>query len=80
MRVGYLRSMRPGAPAPTIPLTKQKVRQAIFHAIDRKAIAEKLVTAAPACRRRHASRRSSAATPKPRCVTPMIRRRRSASR
>ncbi len=43
MRVGYLSIDAAGRTAPGNPLTRQKVRQAIYHAIDLKAIAEKLV-------------------------------------
>ena len=44
MRVGYLSLDAAGRTGADNPLTKQKVRQAIWHAIDRKAIADKLVT------------------------------------
>src|ERR1041384_7136506 len=44
MRVGYLSIDAAGRTGADNPLTKQKVRQAIWHAIDRKAIADKLVT------------------------------------
>jgi peptide/nickel transport system substrate-binding protein len=43
MRVGYLSIDAAGRSAADNPLTKLKVRQAIFHAIDRQAIADKLV-------------------------------------
>jgi len=44
MRVGYLSLDAAGRTGADNPLTRQKVRQAIWHAIDRKAIADKLVT------------------------------------
>jgi peptide/nickel transport system substrate-binding protein len=44
MRIGYLSIDAAGRSAPGNPLTKQKVRQAIWYAIDRQAIADKLVT------------------------------------
>ena len=44
MRVGYLSLDAAGRTGADNPMTKQKVRQAIWHAIDRKAIADKLVT------------------------------------
>lgn len=44
MRVGFLSLDAAGRTGADHPLTKQKVRQAIWHAIDRKAIADKLVT------------------------------------
>ena len=44
MRVGYLSLDAAGRTGADNPVTKQKVRQAIWHAIDRKAIADKLVT------------------------------------
>ena len=44
MRVGYLSLDAAGRTGADNPLTKLKVRQAIWHAIDRKAIADKLVT------------------------------------
>ena len=44
MRVGYLSIDAAGRSGPDNPLTKLKVRQAIWHAIDRKSIADKLVT------------------------------------
>ncbi len=43
MRVGYLSIDAAGRTAPGNPLTNQKVRQAIYHAIDLKQIADKLV-------------------------------------
>jgi len=43
MRVGYLSIDAAGRTGAGNPLTKLEVRQAIFHAIDRKAIAERLV-------------------------------------
>ena len=43
MRVGYLSIDAAGRSGADNPLTKQKVRQAIYHAIDRQAIADKLV-------------------------------------
>src|SRR6187401_3434605 len=44
MRVGYLSLDAAGRTGADNPITKLKVRQAIWHAIDRKAIADKLVT------------------------------------
>ena len=44
MRVGYMQIDAAGRSGANNPLTKQKVRQAIFHAIDRQLIADKLVT------------------------------------
>lgn len=44
MRVGYLQIDAAGRTGADNPLTKLKVRQAIFHAIDRQTIADKLVT------------------------------------
>jgi peptide/nickel transport system substrate-binding protein len=43
MRVGYLSIDATGRTGADNPLTKLKVRQAIYHAIDRQAIADKLV-------------------------------------
>ncbi len=43
MRVGYLSIDAAGRTAPGNPLTNQKVRQAIYHAIDLKQIADRLV-------------------------------------
>jgi peptide/nickel transport system substrate-binding protein len=44
MRVGFMQVDAAGRTGADNPLTKLKVRQAIWHAIDRKAIADKLVT------------------------------------
>ena len=44
MRIGYLQIDAAGRTGADNPLTKLKVRQAIFHAIDRQTIADKLVT------------------------------------
>ncbi len=44
MRIGYLSIDAAGRSAPGNPLTNLKVRQAIWHAIDRQTFAEKLVT------------------------------------
>jgi len=44
MRVGFMQLDAAGRTGADNPITKQKVRQAIFHAIDRQAIADKLVT------------------------------------
>jgi peptide/nickel transport system substrate-binding protein len=44
MRVGYLALDAAGRTGADNPITKLKVRQAVWHAIDRKAIADKLVT------------------------------------
>ncbi|MCB4824402.1 ABC transporter substrate-binding protein [Roseicella aerolata] len=44
MRVGYMSIDAAGRTGADNPLTKVKVRQAISHAIDRKAMAERLVT------------------------------------
>ena len=44
MRIGFLAMDAAGRSGAGNPLTKLKVRQAIFHAIDRKALADKLVT------------------------------------
>ena len=44
MRIGYLSIDAAGRSGADNPLTKVKVRQAIWHAVDRKAIADKLVT------------------------------------
>jgi peptide/nickel transport system substrate-binding protein len=44
MRVGYLQIDAAGRTGAGNPLTKLKVRQAIWHAIDRQTIADKLVT------------------------------------
>ena len=44
MRIGFLSLDAAGRTGADNPLTKLKVRQAIWHAIDRKAIADKLVT------------------------------------
>lgn len=43
MRIGYLQLDAAGRTGKDNPLTKQKVRQAIFHAIDRKSMAHDLV-------------------------------------
>jgi peptide/nickel transport system substrate-binding protein len=43
MRIGYLSIDAAGRSGKDNPLTNQKVRQAIWHAIDRQAIADKLV-------------------------------------
>jgi len=43
MRVGYLALDAAGRTGADNPITKLKVRQAVWHAIDRKAIADKLV-------------------------------------
>ncbi|MBX6373193.1 MAG: ABC transporter substrate-binding protein [Acetobacteraceae bacterium] len=43
MRVGYLQPDAAGRSGAGNPMTKQKVRQALVYAIDRKAIAERLV-------------------------------------
>ena len=55
MRIGYMSIDAAGRSGVDNPLTKLKVRQAIWHAVNRKEMADKLV--------RPASRRSSAATP-----------------
>jgi peptide/nickel transport system substrate-binding protein len=44
MRVGYLYLDAAGRTGADNPMTKLKVRQAVWHAIDRQAIADKLVT------------------------------------
>src|SRR3954463_835070 len=44
MRIGYLSLDAAGRTGADNPITKLKVRQAIWHAIDRQAIADKLVT------------------------------------
>lgn len=44
MRVGYLTMDAAGRTGAGNPMTNLKVRQAIFHAIDRKSMADKLVT------------------------------------
>lgn len=44
MRIGYLSLDAAGRTGADNPLTKLKVRQAIWHAIDRKTIADKLIT------------------------------------
>jgi len=44
MRIGYLSIDAAGRSSPDNPLTKLKVRQAIWHAIDRETIAKRLVT------------------------------------
>src|SRR5205814_3024466 len=44
MRVGYLDLDAAGRTGADNPITKLKVRQAIWHAIDRQAMADKLVT------------------------------------
>ena len=44
MRIGYLSIDAAGRSGADNPLTKLKVRQAIWHAIDRQAMADKLVT------------------------------------
>ena len=44
MRIGYLYLDAAGRTGADNPITKLKVRQAIWHAIDRQAIADKLVT------------------------------------
>jgi peptide/nickel transport system substrate-binding protein len=44
MRVGFMQLDAAGRSGADNPVTKQKVRQAIFHAIDRQTIADKLVT------------------------------------
>ncbi|QQS13890.1 MAG: ABC transporter substrate-binding protein [Rhodospirillales bacterium] len=44
MRVGYLSIDAAGRSAPGNPLTNVKVRQAIWHAIDRQSMADKLIT------------------------------------
>ncbi|MBW8267916.1 ABC transporter substrate-binding protein [Caldovatus aquaticus] len=43
MRVGYLQPDAAGRSGPGNPMTKQKVRQALYYAIDRRALAERLV-------------------------------------
>lgn len=43
MRIGYLSIDAAGRSAPGNPLTNLKVRQAIWHAVDRKSFADKLV-------------------------------------
>jgi peptide/nickel transport system substrate-binding protein len=43
MRVGWLLPDAAGRSGADNPMTKQKVRQAVFHAIDRQAIADRLV-------------------------------------
>ena len=65
MRIGFLSLDAGGRTGADDPLTKLKVRQAIWHAIDRKAIAEKLVTGGSRVPAAPCFRRSSAATPKP---------------
>jgi peptide/nickel transport system substrate-binding protein len=44
MRIGYLSLDAAGRTGADNPMTKQKVRQAVWHALDRQAIADKLVT------------------------------------
>src|SRR5262245_21359669 len=44
MRIGYLSIDAAGRSGAGNPLTNQKVRQAIFHALDRQAMADKLIT------------------------------------
>jgi peptide/nickel transport system substrate-binding protein len=44
MRIGYLSLDAAGRTGADNPMTKLKVRQAVWHAIDRQAIADKLVT------------------------------------
>ena len=44
MRIGYLQIDAAGRTGPDNPLTNVKVRQAIWHAIDRQTFADKLVT------------------------------------
>ena len=44
MRIGYMTLDAAGRSGADNPLTKLKVRQAVWHAIDRQAIADKLVT------------------------------------
>ena len=44
MRIGYLALDAAGRTGADNPMTKLKVRQAVWHAIDRQAIADKLVT------------------------------------
>jgi len=44
MRVGYLAMDAAGRSGADNPMTKLKVRQAVFHALDRKTVAEKLVS------------------------------------
>jgi peptide/nickel transport system substrate-binding protein len=44
MRIGYLSIDAAGRSAANNPLTNLKVRQAIFHALDRKTMADKLIT------------------------------------
>lgn len=44
MRIGYLSIDAAGRSSPGNPLTNVKVRQAIFHALDRQAMADKIIT------------------------------------
>ncbi len=44
MRVGFMQLDAAGRSGADNPITKQKVRQAIWHAIDRQTIADKLIT------------------------------------
>jgi peptide/nickel transport system substrate-binding protein len=62
MRVGYLSIDAAGRSGAGNPLTNVKVRQAMFHAVNRQEFADKLVGA---YRPRRASRPSSAAMPMP---------------
>ena len=66
MRIGYLSIDAAGRSAAGNPLTNQKVRQAIWHAINRQDMADKLVQGGSRVPRRRASPRSSAATAMPR--------------
>ena len=62
MRVGYLSMDAAGRTGADNPFTNQKVRQAVFYAIDRQAIARTSCRAARACSTRRATRRNSGAT------------------
>ena len=77
MRIEYLAWMRAGRTGAEIRMTKEKVRQAIFYAIDRATMAEQLCRAVRGRWMRRATRRSSVAIRLPRCTIRMIPRRRS---
>lgn len=66
MRIGYLSIDAAGRTGAGNPLTNQKVRQAIWHAINRQEMAEKLVQNGSRAPPAPCFRPSSAATPMPR--------------
>ena len=73
MRIAYMQLDAMGRTGKDNPLTNQKVRQAICHAVDRQAIAHDLMQGNSLRSTRPATRRNSAATHRPRWTTPTIR-------